>query len=177
MEKKKELTDKEDNLKGRAKTKLKNLEESRKKREDKKGNQPSAELMMELTFKKTAHQTERTEAEATEESKADSIRNFGRGFNKNFEVPFSHNNMGRGHPGRGFDYRGPGGRLDFQVTNFRRGRGHPQEQFYQHKHSTSKSDNSTLGTNQSSTYSNWENNSNENFYNHHQSPGYCYHHY
>ena len=39
MKKKKGLADKDDNLKERAKTNLKKLEETKKKREDKKGNQ------------------------------------------------------------------------------------------------------------------------------------------
>ena len=40
MEKKNELADKEDNLKEKAKTKLKKLEEVKRKRDNKKGNQP-----------------------------------------------------------------------------------------------------------------------------------------
>ena len=40
MEKKKEMADREDNNKERAKAKAKKFEDSRKKRQEKKGNQP-----------------------------------------------------------------------------------------------------------------------------------------
>ena len=178
MEKKKELTDKEDNQKERSKNKLKKLEESKKKREDKNGSQPcrtheGAHLWRDCLL----NPKNRGRGNSRGAAQGGFNQNFGRGFNRNFKVCFSCNNMGRSHPGRGFGYKGPGGRGNFQPTNFGRGRGNPQEQFYQNQHFVDQSDSSTLGTNQSSSHGEWDNYSTDNFHNHYQSSGYVHQHF
>ena len=179
MEKKKELADKEDGAKERAKTKLKKLEDSKKKRDDKKGSQPcrtheGAHLWKDCPL------NPRNRGRNNRPARGGFNRNYGRGreFNRGFETRFNLNNRGRIPHGKNFGNRFHGGRGAFQNSNFGsgRGRGNPQEQFYQHhQHSIDFGDNSTLSTSQSSAHSNWDtNSSNEAFYNHYQNQGYGY---
>ena len=173
MEKKKELADKEDSVKERAKTKLKKLEDSKKKRNDRKGNQP-------CRVHKWAHLWKDCPANPKNCSRGNQggfspcNRNFGRGYNRGFETPHSCNNMSRNHPGRGFGGRSFSGRGNFQGRTFDRDRRSQQEHFYQQFNLNDQSDNSTLGTNQSSnsTFSDWDNHSNEAFHNYHSNMSY-----
>ena len=177
MEKKKELADKENNHKEKTKTKLKKLEDAKKKREDRKGSQP-CRTHQGAHLWKDCPLNPKNRGKGNRPMRGGPNQNFGRGFNRNFETRFSRNNMSRGPPGRGFGYnRGQPGRGTFGNPNPGRGRGRPQEQFYQHYHPVDQSDNSTLGTNQSSSHSEWDNHSNETFHNHFQDPGFGYHQY
>ena len=179
VEKKKELADKEDNNKERAKSKLKKLKETKKKREDKKGNQPCRTHNREHLWK-DCPLNPRNQGRGNHGGRNALNRSFGRGYNRNFEILFSRNNMSRSHADRGFGGRSFPGRGNFQGRNFGRGRGPPQEQFYQYQHFNDQSDNSTLGTNQSfsSGFSNWDSHSNENLHNScHQGMGHGYHQY
>ena len=176
MEKKKELADKEDNSKEKAKTKLKKLEEVKRKREDKKGNQP-CRTHEGMHLWKDCPLNPKNQGRSNRGGRGGFNKNFGRGFNRGFENRYSRNNMGRGPPGRGFGYRGSFGSGNFQSNPSGRGRGNPQEQFYQHGFPTDQSDNSTLGTNQSSTRTDWDSQSSENFHNQYHNNGYNHHFY
>ena len=178
MEKKKELADKEDNIKERAKTKLKKLEDSKKKRDDRKGNQP-CRVHEGAHLWKDCPANPKNRGRGNGGGRSPFNQNFGRGYNQGFETPHSRNNMSRNHPGRGFGGRSFSGRSNFQGRTFDQDRRSQQEHFYQQFSLNDQSDNSTLGTNQSSnaTFSDWDNHLNENFHNYHQNMRYgngCY---
>ena len=176
MEKKKELADKEDNHKEKTKTKLKKLEDTKKKREDKKGNQP-------CRTHEGAHLWKDCPMNPKNRGKGNRHRtrfnkNSGRGFYRSSDFTFNRNYAGRGHSGGRFGGRNFAGRSNFQGRNFPgRGRGGPpQEQFYQHHHALERSDDSTLSTAPSSNFSDWDHHTTENFHNHYQGPGNGYYH-
>ena len=179
MEKKKELADKEESHKEKSKAKLKKLEDIKKKRDDKRGNQP-------CRTHGGAHLWKDCPSNPKNKGRGNRTRNgvFNRTLTKGFnnrhqEYGFNRNNMGRGHPGRSFGGRsfsgrsyggrGPGGRGSFQGQSFGRERGTPQEQLFQHNHM--RSDDSMLSTTQSSSFSDWDDHSNDNFYTHYQNSG------
>ena len=168
MQKKKELADKEENNRERTKSKVKKIEETKRKREDKKGNQPCRTHGGEHMWK-DCPLNPKNRGRGNRGGRNAFNRNFVRTYNRNFETRFSRNNSGRSHPGRGFGNRGFPGRGNFQDRNFGRGRGPQQEQFHQYQHFNDHGDNSTLGSNQStrSGFSDWDSHSNETFYNNH----------
>ena len=91
MEKKKELTDKEDNMKERSKAKLKKLEEVKRKRDNKKGNQP-CRTHEGARLWKGCPLNPKNRGRGNRGGQGRFNKNFGRGFNRNFEVRFSRNN-------------------------------------------------------------------------------------
>ena len=180
MEKKKELADKEDSNKERTKAKLKKMEETKKKREDRKGNQP-CRTHEGIHLWKDCPLNPKNRGRGNRGGRRNTFnRSFGRGHGRGFENSFSRNNMGRSPPGRGFGGRSFSGRGHFQGRSFGNGRGTHQEQFYQTQYPTNRSDNSTIISNQSSAsgFSEWDDPSTDNFHNdHYQRMGPYYHQY
>ena len=176
MEKKKELADKEDNLKERAKSKVKKLEEAKKKREDKKGNQP-CRTHEGAHMWKDCPMNPKNRGRGGRSRINGPNRIFGRGFvrNTNFSHNHSGRHSGRSFGGRSFGGRSFGGRGNFQGRGFPgRSSGPPQEQFYQYQ---THSDNSTISTAPTNSFSEWDESSNDNFYNHQENSGYGYYRY
>ena len=104
------MADKEDNSKERAKAKVKKMEDLKKKREDRKGNQL-------CRTHNGAHLWKDCPNNPKNQGRGNSFRGMGRGHDSmSFHCNF---NRGRGFQGRGFQGRG-----------FGQGRGQPQEQYY-----------------------------------------------
>ena len=168
MEKRKDKADREDRIKERAQTKAKKMCENKKKREAKKGNEPCRR-----------HQGAHLWKDCPTNPK-NRGRGSGRGtYNKNFGRAV----YGRGpdlsfNRSQGRDFNGPrnfGGRNSYLARGFGRGRGIQQEQYYQHHpFSKDQSDNSTLETNQSGSYHDWDSHSNEAYHNNQYQNGHDY---
>ena len=169
MEKKKEMADREDNHKERTKAKVKRMEDSKKKRLDKKGNQPCRTHNGEHLWKDCP-------ANPKNRGCGGMGRNTGRGFgnfnlNRNF-------NRGRGFQGRSFQGRGFQGRSfpgrNPQARGFGRGMSNPQEQYYSNIQKE-YSDASTIATTPSHD---WDSHISENYHlDNHYPRGYHHHSY
>ena len=161
MEKKKEMADKEYNNKEKAKVKAKKIEDSKKKRQERKGNQP-CQTHNGMHLWKDCQSNPKNQGQGG----GNFIRNIRRGgfsnFNSNLNSNF--NGRGRGCLGRGFQGKG-----------FARGRGNPQEQYYVN-HYKDHSDIITIATTSSNTTpQDWDSHANESYhYDIHQQGGYNY---
>ena len=156
MEKRKDKADKEDKAKERAQTKTKKIEENKKKREDKKGNEPCRRHHGTHLWKDCPTNPKNR---GRGRGRGQYNKNFGRGYSRGPDFNFNRN-TGRGfHMSRNFS-----GRNSNPGRGFGRGRGPPQEQFFQNHFPKDHSDNSTLGTHQSSQRD-WDSHSNEAYHN------------
>ena len=166
MEKRKDKADKEERTKDRAQSKSKKMEENKKKREEKKGNEPCRRHQGTHLWKDCPSNPKNR---GRGRGRSAYNRNFGRGYGRAPEF------ISR-TPGRGFN--GPrsfGGRINQPGRGFNRGRGPPQEQYYQNNFPKDQSDNSTLGTTHSGSYHDWDSHSSENYHNFNYQRGHDYH--
>ena len=157
MEKKKELTDREQSKKDKGENKKKKFDEQRKKRKEAAGNKdcrlhPGQHLWKDCPMNKRGKAHNKNFGRGRGGRYQQGRGGFqGRGFNNQGR---GFNNNGRGCQGRGFQ----------QGRGFGRGRGNfnPNDQYFQH--SNASSDNSTIASSQPGEHSDWSNYHNQNTY-------------
>ena len=178
MEKRKEKADKEASSKERTQAKIKKIKDKREKRDNKKGNEPCRKHYGAHLWKDCP--TNPKNRGGRGRGRGLFNRNLGRGLSDNVDMNHGRNHSGRSHTGRSFMGRGFMGRGFRGRSNFNSGRGFgrgrgPQEQYYQ-SHHIDQSDSSTIGTNQSSAYHDWDSHANDSYSNTHSPWDYNHYH-